>query len=47
MAANIIYLITDDLESMSSMLHFGNNAGGKSPKALDKVQEAENLRIQC
>lgn len=26
MAAYISYLVTDDLESMSSLLHFGNDA---------------------
>lgn len=47
MAAYNIYLVTDDLESMSSLLRFGNNAGSKSSKALDIAEEAENLRIQC
>lgn len=47
MTAHVIYLITDDLESMPSLLRFGNNADGKSSKALDITEEVENWRIQC
>lgn len=46
MAAYIPYLIADDLESMSSLLHCGSNARGKSSKALEIAKESEKLRIQ-
>lgn len=46
MIAYIIYLITDGSESISRFLHFGNNPGGESSKALDVAEASENLRIQ-